>query len=127
MTLRNIIMIADEKLTMALYSKINGNSYRYNFKNQAWDGDAIIDPDKLITVGEFKRSDVYRNHKKDRLDGWSVLDPKNLARLKNYNNTIIKCERGLILSLNIEIDQSSTTSPKGRRAQANGVRHYGPK
>ena len=124
MTLRNLILIADERLTMAVYSKINDKSYRYNFKTHLWDENTVIDTDKLITVGEFKKSSMYKNHKKDRLVTWTVLEKRNLEKLKDID---IECENGFILSINIEFERSSTTSPKGRRAQANGVRHYGPK
>ena len=127
MILKNVILIADNSLKMVLYGRTNGViQYRYNFKHNAWDLNTIIDSDKIITVDDFRKSDIYRNYKHKELISWSILDARKCKKLME------ECDkeefpRGIILSISIELgSQGSTTSPKGRRAQANGVRPSGP-
>lgn len=125
MTLKNVILIADNSLKMALYGRSNGMQYRYNFSTNSWDPDTVIDSNKLITIDKFRKSDIYKKYKHKNLISWSILDARRCKKLADEYKPE-DFPRDIIVSISIElISQGSTTNPQGCRAQADGVRLYG--
>ena len=64
MTLATLISIADKRLPMVLYTDLSADENskkgaRYNFVEKRWDGTNVT-IDKIITIGEFRDSDVYK-------------------------------------------------------------------
>ena len=118
MRLRNLIVIADNALTVALYIRTNKGQYRYNFENKTFDSDLSITPAKLSTVQEFRTSEIYKKLRARTLISWSTLMPENCKGLVESNYDTSNISRGIILSISVDASddlQGSTTIPKKKR------------
>ena len=97
MILRNVISIADDDLKIAIYSKIKGKSYRYNFSNNSWDEKTEITEDKLISVRDFRfNKNLLKKFGNHKLSTWSIVKASTCKNLVNYET-----KRDIIISFSI--------------------------
>lgn len=104
MQLRNLVIVADEENTMALFCKIKGKQYRYNFAKDAWDSNLDIDLEKIISIGDFKKHPLYQKVKTMVLANWSTFDARKLKGLSlHVGRGDIKPKKNMVVNMSIEI------------------------
>ena len=104
MQLRNLCIVADGELSMALFAKIKGQQVRYNFAKKMWDRDLEITPDKVCLISEFKKSELYKKNMAHTLINWSTFDARKLKGLSEYiTNGEIKPKKNLVVNMSIGI------------------------
>lgn len=99
MVVKNVISIADDDLKIAIYRKIKGKGYRYNFVINAWDEKTEITPDKLISVRDFRfNKNLFIKFCNCKIDGWSIIKASTCKHLAEID---YKTKRDIIISFSI--------------------------
>lgn len=83
MTLETLVNLSDWGVSMILIGvrqKDQGNT-GYNFEDKKWEENYLYTPQKLITIGAFRRTSVYWSLRKCRIVDVSSFNPANVESL----------------------------------------------
>lgn len=99
MVVKNVISIADDDLKIAVYRKINGKGYRYNFTTNSWDEKTEITPDKLISVRDFRfNKNLFGKFGNFKVGTWSIVKASTCKKLAEVD---YQTKRDIIISFSI--------------------------
>lgn len=112
MTLVTLISIADKKFPMVLYTTVpdgdkKTKGVRYNFKTSTWDGTSIT-IDKITTIGEFRKSDLYQRIKTCNLVTFATQPTRSISTLPEEYKT----NHPMVVSISIQSPYPSYHSKK---------------
>ena len=113
MNLKNIITIADKDITMVITAKDGDEVKRYDFAAGKWTTNTTITPDKLITVEEFTKTNIYRNIMNNKLISWNILHIPNIHSLADCGYDVDSIYKGFVL--NVSINMVNGFSREGKR------------
>jgi len=93
MTLQNIINITDFDLSMMIIMENeNGKKTAYDFANKTWATDSLFHKDKIVPVGRFAISNIYKKIRYNTFKTFSVLNTANIESLKG-----LETKRGVVI------------------------------
>ena len=116
MTLATLISIADKKFPMVLYTNVpdpdgekKTKGVRYNFATNIWDTNTSVTVDKIITIGEFRQSELYKRIRTCDLVTFATQPTRSISTLSDEYKTT----HPMVVSISIKSPYPSY-HPKGK-------------